>query len=611
MATETQHKLPPPRQQVSQVDCWDTSLLYSDREAWKQELDLCSSKRECSPIWPELSASQYNVEDPQSLSTLLTHMFAVERQLDKLYTYAHLIHDQDITNQEAVADLRSATYLYTLFSEEISWIQPSLIALSKENITKILAHPSLETYKFYLEKIFRLAPHTGTSNEEKILASSYAALETSSKAFSSLNDSDIPFGQAQDSQKQTHPLSHALSSLYMQSTDRELRRTTYLAQNQRYYDYKNTFANLLNGKVQAHLFISKAKNYDTCLDAALFGNNIPVAVYTNLIDETKKHSHLITKYFSLKKQALGINDFHFYDVFAPISLSQGRSYTYEEGVDLICSSLQPLGKEYVQILRKGLLSDRWVDRYENQNKRSGAYSSGCYDSPPYILLNYSGTLYDVSVIAHEAGHSMHSYFSRNTQSFHNAQYPIFLAEIASTLNEMLLMDALIKADQSKEEKIAILARSLDTIFATIFRQVFFAAFELEIHTAAEKGIPLTEEFLSLTYKNLQNQFYGEVVTFDSLSSIEWARIPHFYYNFYVYQYATGIIAALCFTEKILSHEEGALELYLSFLKSGGSDYPLNILKNSGVDMTTITPIHKAFSFISKQIDALTHLLASN
>jgi len=611
MAIETQRKHTPQRNEVAQEDCWDLSPLYANRDAWKQDLDLCSSRRDRSPIWPELSPSNYNIENPDSLHSLLTQMFSIERKLDKLYTYAHLLHDQDITNQEAVGDLKSITYLYTLFSEEISWIQPSLIALSQEKIEKILSSPRLKEYRFYLEKIFRLAPHTGTPNEEKILASSYAALETAYKAFSALNDSDIPFGHAQDSQEQSYPLSHALSSLYMQSQDRELRRTTYLAQCQRYHNFRNTFANLLNGKVQAHLFAAKAKNYASCLDAALFGNNIPVSVYTNLINETKKHTHLISQYFSLKKQALKLQDFHFYDVYAPISTVEEKRYTYEEGVDLVCSSLHPLGKEYVEILRNGLLSERWVDRYENQSKRSGAYSSGCYDSFPYILLNYSGTISDVSTITHEAGHSMHSYFSRKAQPFHDSQYPIFLAEIASTFNEMLLMEALLKEDQPKEEKISTLAESLDRIFATLFRQVFFAAFELEIHTAAEKGIPLTEEFLSTTYRNLQHQFYGEIVTFDELSSIEWARIPHFYYNFYVYQYATGIIAALCFAEKVLSQEENALELYMTFLKSGGSDYPLNILKKSGVDMTTAIPMQKAFSFISKQIATLTHLLTSS
>lgn len=611
MTTELKTEALPTRTQVDPKHCWDTTLMYANREEWKKDFDLCSSGKDRSPIWPEFSPSHYQIDNPESLLELLSKKFSVERKLDQLYVYAHLIHDQDITNPEGESDYQSIVYLYTLFSQEISWIQPALIALSEEKVAALLSSSVLAPYRFYLEKIFRLSPHTGTTNEEKILASSFAALNVSNKAFSSLSDAEIPFGIAKDSNGEEHPLSHALASLYMQSPDQELRRTAYLAQFQRYYDYRNTFANLLNGKVQAHLFEAKARNYPSCLEASLFQHNIPTTVYINLINETKKHTSLINRYFNLKKEALNLKEFHFYDVYAPISQTTSKNYSYEEGVDLVCKSLLPLGTHYVEILRNGLLSNRWVDRYENKHKRSGAYSSGCYDSAPYILLNYTNTLYDVSVIAHEAGHSMHSYFSREAQPYHDAQYPLFLAEIASTFNEMLLMEALSKSDQSKEDKIVIITKTLDTIFATLFRQTFFAAFEYEIHSAAEQGTPLTEEFLSATYGNLQKEFYGGVVTSDSLSALEWARIPHFYYNFYVYQYATGIIAALSFAEKILTQEPGALELYLKFLKSGGSDFPLNILKKSGLDMTTSAPLDKAFAFITKKIDLLSSLLSED
>ncbi|MEF9520128.1 oligoendopeptidase F [Chlamydia crocodili] len=597
-----------PRNEIPTEDCWNVSPLYPNRADWKADLDSFGLKTDGSLTWPELQATQYQIENSESLLSLLTKLFSVERKLDKLYVYAHLVHDQDITNQEGIADLKSITHLYTLFSEEISWIQPALISLSETIIAQHLSVPCLAPYRFYLEKIFRLSMHTGTPGEEKILASAFAPFEVASKAFSSLSDSEIPFGQATDSEGNSHPLSHALASLYMQSMDRELRKTAYLAQCERYYNYRHTFANLLNGKVQAHLFYAKNKKYSSCLESALYHNNIPTTVYTNLIEIVKKNSSLITKYYSLKQKALNLKDFHFYDVYAPLSQSEEKKYSYEDAVDLIYNSLSPLGTEYVDTLKQGLTTEGWVDKYENLNKRSGAYSSGCYDSYPYILLNYTGTLYDVSVIAHEGGHSMHSYFSRKNQSFHEAQYPIFLAEIASTLNEMLLMDSMLKKSDSKEEKITILTRCLDTIFSTLFRQVLFASFEYEVHSAAEQGLPLTEEYLSSTYKNLQNDFYGEIVTFDTLSNIEWARIPHFYYNFYVYQYATGIIASLCFAEKILNKEDNALNSYLNFLKSGGSDFPLEILKKSGLDMITSEPIHKAFSFIERKIQELSSLI---
>ncbi|SPN73298.1 Oligoendopeptidase F, plasmid,oligoendopeptidase F,Peptidase family M3 [Chlamydia serpentis] len=611
MTSKLKSETPPMRAEVDPANCWDITPLYMTREDWKKDFDLCSSGKDCSPIWPEFAPSHYQIDNPESLNKLLSKKFSVERKLDQLYVYAHLIHDQDIASPQGEKDYLSAIYLYTLFSQEISWIQPALVALTEEKVNYLLSSAILTPYRFYLKKIFRLAPHTGTANEEKILASAFSVLNVSNKAFSSLNDSEIPFGTARDSKGEEHPLSHATASLYMQSPDRKLRSTTYLAQCQRYYDYRNTFANLLNGKVQAHLFEAKARNYASCLEASLFQNNIPIAVYTNLIKEIKKHISLINRYFNLKKDALNLKEFHFYDVYAPITQTIERKYRYEEGVDLVCESLLPLGTTYVDILRNGLLFNRWVDRYENKNKRSGAYSSGCYDSPPYILLNYTGTLYDVSVIAHEAGHSMHTYFSTEAQPYHNAQYPLFLAEIASTFNEMLLMDALSKSDQTKEEKIIIITRTLDTIFSTLFRQTLFAAFEYDIHSAAEQGLALTEEFFSTTYHNLQQEFYGGVITFDPLSALEWARIPHFYYNFYVYQYATGIVASLSFAEKILTNEPGALDLYLNFLKSGGSDFPLNILKKSGLDMTTVDPLHQAFAFITKKIDLLSSLLSKS
>lgn len=593
---------PRKRQDVPLQDCWDTTSLYHNRTDWEKELNQCTS------LTKQIVATNYDLSDATSVKALLNVLLSAERQLDKLYTYAHLIHDQDISNQEAIADLKTVTHLYTVFAETISWIQPALVRLPADIAEGHLHSPALSEYRFYLEKIFRLASHTRSPEEEKMLASSFPALEVASKAFSSLSDSEIPFGEAKDSQGESHPLSHALASLYMQSSDRELRRTAYLQQCQRYHHYRLTFANLLNGKIQAHLFHAKARNYASCLEAALFQNNIPTSVYTSLVETVKKHSSLITQYFGLKRQALNIDEFHFYDVYAPIGGKTEKTYTYDEAVDIICDSLSILGENYIDILRKGLTTDGWVDKYENLNKRSGAYSSGCYDSKPYILLNYQQTLYDISIIAHEGGHSMHSYFSRANQTFQDHQYPIFLAEIASTLNEMLLMHFLLEKTESKEEKITLLTRTLDTIFATLFRQVLFAAFEFEIHSAAEKGIPLTEEFLSNTYHSLQKELYGDIVVFDEYSMIEWARIPHFYYNFYVYQYATGIIAALCFAERILNKEEGALEQYLGFLKSGGSDFPLEILKKSGLDMAATEPILKAFSFIEKKINELSSLL---
>lgn len=593
------------RDEVPFQDCWDIESMYPSREDWLADLGTYGDKG--SPVWPNLAPKNYTLESPNSLYALITTMTNIERKLDRLYTYAHLIHDQDISNQDRSSDLKAVTHLLTQFSEETAWVQPALIQLPASTQLYLLNAPELTPYQFYLEKIFRLAPHTKTPQEEKLLASLLPALEVSYKTFSSLSDAEIPFGIAVDEKGNTLPLSHALASFYSQSPDRTLRRSSYLAQAQRYHDYRLSFANLLNGKVQAHLFYAKAKNYDSCLDAALFNHAIPKEVFINLLRTVEENTLLITEYYRIKQSALQLDEMHFYDVYAPLGQTKEACYSYDDAVSIICESLAPLGNDYISTLRCGLTDARWVDRYENLNKRSGAYSSGCYDSKPYILLNYSGSLYDISVLAHEAGHSMHSYLSNQCQSYHNAKYPIFLAEIASTLNETLLMDSMLKKSVDKREQIAILNRTLDTIFATLFRQVLFASFEYKIHKAAEQGVPLTEAFFSSTYKSLQAQFYGDCIVADSLSHIEWARIPHFYYNFYVYQYATGIIAALCFAEKILNCEQGAVETYLNFLKSGGSTFPLHILNNAGLDMRTTEPIHKAFSFIQRKINALAEL----
>lgn len=596
------------RSEIDQKDCWNTSVIYANRKAWQAAVETLQSHKNDTNIWPQLAPKNYRLDQPQSLLTLIEAVFDIERTLEKLYVFAHLTHDQDITNQEAIADLKTIVHLFTLFKEETSWIQPALIRLPQTSIQNLLASQELSKYRFYLEKIFRLAPHTKTPEEEKLLASLAPSMETAYKTFSSLSDSEIPFGSATDSQGNKHPLSHALASLYMQSSDRELRKTTYQQQLQRYADFRLSFSNLLNGKIQAHIFEAKARNYPSCLDAALYQNNISTNVFFNVIETTKQHTHLITQYLNLKKTVLNLPSIHFYDVYAPLSSEKEKCYTYDQAVNIICDSLNPLGKEYVHILKKGLTTDGWVDKYENLNKRSGAYSSGCHDTFPYILLNYTGTLYDISILAHEGGHSMHSYYSRTHQPFQYSSYPIFLAEIASTFNETLLMEFLLKQEPSHQEKIVLLTRFLDTIFATIFRQTMFASFEYEIHSSAEKGIPLTEQLLSSTYLKLQKQFYGDCITFDELSHMEWARIPHFYYNFYVYQYAIGMIASLCFAEMILSKNAQALEFYLSFLKSGGSDFPLNILKKSGLDIETPQPMAKAFSFIEKKIAELANLV---
>lgn len=596
------------RDEVSSSNTWNIEVLYDNLSEWKKAFDeIKESKRE--PYWPSLKSECYDVTDPDSVLGLLEKLFSIDRTLDKLYIYAHLLHDQDLTNSVNTEVFQEISVLHNNFTKETSWIKPALTALSKETITHLKNSDQLKTYSFFLEKIFRTALHTGTENEEKILASSQIPLSALESAFSNLNDSEIPFGIVKNSKNEELPMSHGFATLYMQSPDRELRKNCYLSMLSRYQNYKDTFAQLLYGQISAHFFKAQARKFPSCLAASLFANNIPESVYHNLIDVCQNHVHLFDRYMNLKKRYLKIDEMKPYDIYAPLVLTEdAATLTYDEAVDIIVKSLSILGPKYTEILKKGITTDRWVDKYENKNKRSGAYSSGSYDTLPYILLNFKGSVYDGSILAHEAGHSMHSYLSRHNQSCHDAGYPLFLAEIASTFNEIFYSKYLTEHSTDIKQKISYISRQLDTIFSTLFRQTMFADFELKIHNAVEKNETLTAMTLSSIYEQTLKKYLGSVIVTNPESTMEWARIPHFYYNFYVYQYATGISAALCFSQKIINKEPGAVDRYLTFLKSGGSAFSIDILKKAGVDMTQPDALNETMRFIETQIQLLETLI---
>lgn len=598
----------PLRSNVKPSDTWDTSLLYSSWEDWL--LDLNSISSHSSPFCPELSNNEEIFSSEQKLKEFLDLMFSKEKVLNKLYVYAHLNLDQDLKNDLSQKYYQQALSLCIQFDEETSWFSPELLMLSEKKLSNFINSSILSSYKFFLEKILRMKKYTKTNDEELLLAASKNISSNYQKTFSSLSDMEIPFPLIKNQQDKELPLSHGLYQSYVHDSDRILRKNAFEAQLNRYNQYQVTFASLLEGNIKSHVFYSKARKFNSCLEAALYPNYIPEKVYTNLIQITKKNLSSIHDYFDLKKSFLKIDHFSYYDMYAPLIDKETLTFTYDEAVDLIINSLSPLGQEYQDTLKLGLTTQRWVDRYENQNKRSGAYSSGCYSSVPYILMNFQGTLSDVSTLAHEAGHSMHTYYSNLNQSFHDASYPIFLAEIASTFNEGLLINYLFNLYSSnKEIQVNLLSRQIDNIFATLIRQTMFAEFELLIHQAVEKQIPLTTEFLKQTYSKLLKEYLGESVSLDHNCSLEWARIPHFYYNFYVYQYATGISAALYFVKQVISNSNSDIvNKYLNFLKKGGSQPPLTILKEAGLDMTNNQVFEEAFSLLSSQINSLKKLL---
>jgi oligoendopeptidase F len=494
------------------------------------------------------------------------------------------------------------------FQQECAWIEPELLALPADLIDDYMKSPELADYRFHVEKIVRMRPHTLSADKEELLAMAGKPLQAPPKAFSALNNADIKLGKITDSEGKEHDLTHGLYQMYLRSQDRVLRENAFKGMLNSFQGFENTIAELLYGQVQTHLFNAHARQYPTCLDAALFPKKIPLSVYRSLIQAVRGGLETLHRYVRLRKKILHLPEVHLYDMYVPLVPQVDIKMSYVEAEDAIIESVAPLGEQYQNALKRGLKSERWVDRYENKNKRSGAYSSGCFDSFPYILMNFRGILRDTFTLAHEAGHSMHSYLSKTSQPYHYSHYPIFVAEVASTFNEELLMNLLLNRFTKKEEKLFLVNEKMEDIRATLFRQTMFAEFELKIHELVESGAPLTPSLLKEIYYQLNADYFGPDAFIDDEIRIEWARIPHFYYNFYVYQYATGISAALSLAEKVLAGDSGARDNYLAFLSSGCSLFPIDLLKLAGVDMTTPEPVQAAlrkFDSLLTELESLT------
>ncbi len=594
------------RTDVNPSDCWDTESLYANLESWKKEFEAVASQGE-KPLWPAIAEGRGKLKE--RLKSVYEEILSTGRKIEKLYVWAHLKHDEDIAEDAYQNAFLQISGLYHAFAEEISWFEPELLSLPDSTLQKLLNSRELEPYKFAIEKLIRLKPHTLPAEQAKLVALAGQALDTPQRAFSALNDADLDFGFIEDQKGETHELTHAKYQLFLRDKDRVLRKNAFYAMQNSYKEYENTLSSLIQGQVHAHHFYAHTHHYPSCLSAALYPKNIDTQVYANLIQTTNQNLESIHKYMRLRKKLMGLDELHLYDLATPLCKEPRANIPYQEAVELVIASVAPLGSEYQNILAKGLKENRWVDRFENQNKRSGAYSSGCYDSMPYMLMNYNGTIRDVFTLAHEAGHSMHSYYSNHEQPYHYANYPIFLAEIASTFNEDLLTRYLIDNSATQEEKAYYLNQKIDDLRATFFRQTMFAEFELFIHECAEKHIPLTPNFLKQEYHKLNQKYFGKDVVVDTVSAIEWARIPHFYYNFYVYQYATGISAALDLSNQV--HLTGDSSRYLTFLKGGSHQYPLDLLESAGVDLRGKQPILSAITTFDSMVDELEKLLAEN
>ncbi|MBM3198121.1 MAG: oligoendopeptidase F [Chlamydiae bacterium] len=604
---QEQKKVCKERSHTAQGDTWDLTMLYPDFDAFDRHLTQVANAG-TAPRWPAVQNKGESLADPLVVKNLFDAMFSLESSLDKLYTYAHLRHDEDVADDRAKKAFASALSLMHAFREEIAWIDPALLQLPKETLDALLDADELQKYRVFLRKIFRLKPYTLDAPLEKILALAGRALDTGQKAFGSLNNADLRFASCRDSKGEVYELTHGSYHVYMRGKDRTLRKESFLHLHQAFAEHQNTLCELLQGQVQRHVFIQKARGFSSCLEAALYPYEVDVAVYKMLLAATRNKLSLLHDYIAYRKQWLKVEELHVYDLAVSVVEDVTMNFSYEEAVEGIIASVAPLGQEYQDILRKGLTEERWVDRYENKRKRSGAYSSGCYGSPPYILMNYQGTLQDIMTLTHEAGHSMHSYFSRKHQTYQDSQYPIFLAEVASTFHEELLFQYLLRKVETNQEKAYLINQKIDAVRNTFFRQVLFAEFEWKIHEWVEEDKPLTPASLQELYMQLNKEYFGDALTLDPELAHEWSRIPHFYYNFYVYQYATGISAAHVLAKKVLSGDSYARDSYQEFLSSGGSLDPLSTLRRAGVDMAESQVIDLLLADFQDLVSQLTSLV---
>jgi oligoendopeptidase F len=586
------------RSEMPIKDCWNTAALYQESTDFEKDLTTWS-RSDKTPHYPELGASSFNLTNMKDVKKLLDTYMQMDRHLSKVYTYAHLKHDEDVSEETAKKGYMSAVRAAHAFREETSWIEPALLQLPQDALDKILSAEELKEYRIYLQKIIRLKPHTLTGEKEYLIACSERAMETSRKAFSSLNNADLKFPSCKDKDGNLRELTHGTYSIYIKDSDRVLRKEAFVNLHQTFGMYENTLCELLEGQVQKAIFHSRVRNYSSCLEAALYPYEIDLSVYSSLIQGAKQGLPVLHDYLAFRKKQMGFSELHLYDLQVPIVGEIDIKMGYEEAVEVILESIAVLGKDYQAILKKGLLEDRWVDRYENKRKRSGAYSSGCYDSMPYILMNYHGSLNDVMTLTHESGHSMHSYYSRQHQPYQDSSYSIFVAEVASTFHEELLFQSLLNKAKTKEEKAYLITQKMDGIRATFFRQTMFAEFELALHEWVEKGVPLTPALLKEKYMQLNKEYFGKAVEIDPEIMWEWSRIPHFYSSFYVYQYATGISAACTLARGVLQGKEEAAKRYLEFISAGSSLDPLAVLKRAGVDMRSPDPVQSLIGYFGE------------
>jgi oligoendopeptidase F len=593
----------PTRAEIAESDKWDLTHLFSNVDKWKEDFRWVEKTYLRIKEWKgKLGASAKNLAD------CLEFEKGLDLKIERLYHFASLQLAEDSANNEYLTRVGQIQNLFTKIGEAFAFVGPEIQAIDDATFAKFVGDSALADWRIKLHKIRRMKPHVLSEPEERIMALGAAALDGYDDTFSQLTDVDMKFGALTDETGREKPLTQSSFSSFLVKRDPELRRRAFEQFYAEFQDHQYTLASSLAYSVKADVFRSRARNYSSSLEAALFPDDVPVSVYQNLIKSVRANFTPLFRYFELRRRVLKLKELHHYDTYVPMVAEIETKISFDEAVDHVISALQPLGREYADVLREGLRG-RWCDRYETKGKRSGAFSSGSYSAPPYILMNYKEDVFaDVYTLAHEAGHSMHTWLSQKSQKYQDYDYPIFLAEVASTFNEELLTHHLLEQTRDPKMRAYIINRQIDDIRGTLFRQTMFAEFEKVIHEIEESGDALTLDVFKAEYHKLLAAYFAENFVLDPELDLECLRIPHFYGAFYVYKYATGISAAVALAEKVLRGETGAVEAYLGFLKSGGSRFPLEALKTAGVDMRTAAPIESTLRLFEKRLGELEELL---
>lgn len=593
----------PKRSEVKVEYTWDLTDLYASKADWESDLVTIEA------LTKEVEAMQGKItESAKNLLFVLNKSAEAEEKVDLAFSYAERLFDEDQKNTEHQAMSQRMYALYADYNSRTSFVTPEILNMEETALERFFdEEPGLSLYRIQIEEIKRRKAHSLPADAEKLLAMAGEMANTPDQVYSIINNADFVYPVITDEQGEPVRLSHGNFVPLLESADRRVRKDAFENYYSVYRQFANTLAGLYSGQVKQQIFYAKARKYSSALEAAVDGNNVPVSVYANLIKTVNQNMDKMHRYVSLRKKCLGVDELHMYDVYTPMIADAARKIPFEEARETVLKALAPLGEDYVAKVKEGFDS-RWIDVYENEGKRSGAYSAGVYGAHPYVLLNQNDTLDNMFTLAHEMGHAMHSYYSNETQPYIYSQYKIFVAEVASTCNEILLMEYLLKNTTDKKERAYLLNHYLDSFKGTVYRQTMFAEFEMETNRMAEEGQSLTADVLNRLYYDLNCRYFGPDMVSDPEIAYEWARIPHFYFNFYVYQYATGFSSAVALAHGILKEGQPAIERYRSFLSGGCSKSPVDLLKTAGVDLDSPAPIKEALDVFESILDEIEGLV---